>query len=144
MDNKKTISQNEGESYKIKLSLKRQRALELLKLKQKNVEINTTLKKEFGTGLSARDLKTLRSTIIIIPKKNLIVITAFRECFDYLAEMNANNQLDTKGKELVDKYVALNFNLYRWILINNTPKSIRMSDSWLRALEGLQDMADNY
>ena len=69
MNNKKTISQNEEESFKIKLSLKRQRALELLKQKQRNVEINITLKKEFGTGLSARDLKELRANLINVPSK---------------------------------------------------------------------------
>lgn len=109
---------------------KKRIALKLLVDGHSNDIVNEQLKKQFHSGLSNRDLKKLRNTIVK-PHESMVYIGAFQECYPHLA-----------NKEIREKFRQLYFDLIKSDILKSIPNSIRVADGFLSGLDDIQAIAE--
>jgi len=123
---------------------KKEFALKLLLQSKTNDEINRILKTKFGSGLSNRDLKRLRASIVKIPQDADTYINSFMECFQLLGVINANGLTGENTKELkgvITKYKKIYFELTAASMVNSLPRSLRTNKT---ILTGILDFRDSH
>jgi len=110
---KKSLSpRKNSRKSKIPFSPKRVMALKLLQKKKTNVQINVILQSKFGSGLSARDLKELRSTLVVVPASVKEFVEIFKELYDTLADLYQKSNNKTINT-IVHKYADLRYDLLK-------------------------------
>ena len=122
-------------------SPKRIFALNLLQQNKSNVEINEILKEKFGSGMSARDLKDLRSVVLKFPS-NEQWKKIFIEMFDIFAVIyqKSNNQ---EISIIVRKFADLRYNLMKHEYVANLKDPALVSHKGIIALlNGFDEVKD--
>ena len=114
----------------------RQFALKLLKQGKTDAEVRTSLKDKFGESLSSRDLQLIRSSIVEIPSKQ-VLIKAFQTCFLILTEPEVKKAYPNVLKT-IKKYADLMINLEKQEMLSGVLPEYRGLDPILIALNTLE------
>ena len=119
-----------------KLKPQRQFALELLKQGKTNEQVQSQLKTTFGEGLSIRRLQLIRSSIVELPSKQ-VLIKAFQTCFLILTEPEVKKAYPNVLKT-IKKYADLMINLEKQEMLSGVLPEYRGLDPILIALNTLE------